>query len=307
MSTSRRPLLKLTGTATAAGIITRSEALNPLYPTTAPQPLNSPPDYTLRIATSPVTRPQPHHLHHHLQQPVPRPAPPLQRESSPSPSTSTTTPTPPNNSTGTASSSPSTSTAQPKRAPPHPRPRHPPHPSSLHAPSGVRFYHTHVRAGADLAAGQYNGLAAPLHRTHPQPRCLRPRSLPHPQRVRTPTSPRGGDMAMDFLAPATTVKALKDTGESAMKASLGSDAIAANAGLSAAAAGVGAGAGAALKQTTAAVTCRPACEAKRRARLGGARQPDPAVRQRRRHDPSAGVEPAAAAYWGDAHVPHSNT
>ena len=35
-----------------------------------------------------------------------------------------------------------------------------------------------------------------------------------------PTFSRGGDMAMDFLCPATTVKALEEQGESAMKASL---------------------------------------------------------------------------------------
>jgi FtsP/CotA-like multicopper oxidase with cupredoxin domain len=35
-----------------------------------------------------------------------------------------------------------------------------------------------------------------------------------------PTYSRGGDMAMDFLSPATVVKSLKDTGERAMKASL---------------------------------------------------------------------------------------
>jgi hypothetical protein len=35
-----------------------------------------------------------------------------------------------------------------------------------------------------------------------------------------PSLSRGGDMAMDFLAPAEEVKELKDSGESAMKASL---------------------------------------------------------------------------------------
>jgi FtsP/CotA-like multicopper oxidase with cupredoxin domain len=35
-----------------------------------------------------------------------------------------------------------------------------------------------------------------------------------------PTYSRGGDMAMDFLLPAATVKELKDSGEQAMKASL---------------------------------------------------------------------------------------
>ena len=35
-----------------------------------------------------------------------------------------------------------------------------------------------------------------------------------------PTLSRGGDMAMDFLSPATQVKALVEKGESAMEASL---------------------------------------------------------------------------------------
>src|SRR5216684_7843400 len=35
-----------------------------------------------------------------------------------------------------------------------------------------------------------------------------------------PSFSQGGDMAMDFLSPATEVKALKDSGESSMKASL---------------------------------------------------------------------------------------
>ncbi len=35
-----------------------------------------------------------------------------------------------------------------------------------------------------------------------------------------PTLSRGGDMAQDFLSPSTTDKALKETGEAAMKASL---------------------------------------------------------------------------------------
>src|SRR6478672_3169654 len=30
-------------------------------------------------------------------------------------------------------------------------------------PSGLRFYHTHVRAGANLAAGQYSGLVGPVY------------------------------------------------------------------------------------------------------------------------------------------------
>src|SRR5580704_3851685 len=30
-------------------------------------------------------------------------------------------------------------------------------------PSGFRFYHTHVRAGSDLSAGQYSGLVGPVY------------------------------------------------------------------------------------------------------------------------------------------------
>ena len=33
--------------------------------------------------------------------------------------------------------------------------------SFVPGPSGLRFYHTHVRAGADLAAGLYSGLVGP--------------------------------------------------------------------------------------------------------------------------------------------------
>jgi FtsP/CotA-like multicopper oxidase with cupredoxin domain len=87
-------------------------------------------------------------------------------------------------------------------------------------PSGYRFYHTHVRAGANLGAGQYTGLVGPVY--------IEPKNNPgnYDREVFLtlkefePTYSRGGDMAMDFLAPATTVKELKDSGENAMNASL---------------------------------------------------------------------------------------
>ncbi len=87
-------------------------------------------------------------------------------------------------------------------------------------PSGFRFYHTHVRAGADLAAGQYTGQVGPVY--------IEPRENPgrYDREVFLtlkefdPVYSRGGDMAMDFLSPATVVKELEETGESAMKASL---------------------------------------------------------------------------------------
>ncbi len=87
-------------------------------------------------------------------------------------------------------------------------------------PSGYRFYHTHVRAGSDLSAGQYSGLVGPVY--------IEPRNSPGSYdrevfltlKEFEPTFSRGGDMAMDFLSPATTVKSLKDKGERAMNASL---------------------------------------------------------------------------------------
>ncbi|HTV57760.1 MAG TPA: multicopper oxidase domain-containing protein [Verrucomicrobiae bacterium] len=87
-------------------------------------------------------------------------------------------------------------------------------------PAGFRFYHTHNRAGANLAAGQYTGQVGPVY--------IEPRSEPGQYdrevflvlKEFQPTLSRGGDMAQDFLSPSTRVKSLEDTGESAMKASL---------------------------------------------------------------------------------------
>jgi FtsP/CotA-like multicopper oxidase with cupredoxin domain len=92
--------------------------------------------------------------------------------------------------------------------------------SFVPTPSGFRFYHTHNRAGANLSAGQYGGQVGPLY--------IEPKSEPgrYDREVFLvlkefePTFSRGGDMAQDFLSPATPVHALKDAGESAMKASL---------------------------------------------------------------------------------------
>jgi FtsP/CotA-like multicopper oxidase with cupredoxin domain len=87
-------------------------------------------------------------------------------------------------------------------------------------PSGLRFYHTHNRAGADLSAGTYSGQAGPVY--------IEPKSDPgrYDREVFLtlkefqPALSRGGDMAMDFLSPSAPVKALQEQGESAMKASL---------------------------------------------------------------------------------------
>jgi FtsP/CotA-like multicopper oxidase with cupredoxin domain len=87
-------------------------------------------------------------------------------------------------------------------------------------PAGLRFYHTHLTPGADLSGGQYGGQVGTVY--------IEPKSDPgHYDREVflmlkefQPALSRGGDMAMDFLAPATRVKALEDSGEAAMRASL---------------------------------------------------------------------------------------
>ncbi len=87
-------------------------------------------------------------------------------------------------------------------------------------PAGLRFYHTHNRAGANLSAGQYSGQVGAVY--------IEPRREPGNfdrevflvLKEFDPAFSRGGDMAMDFLSPATVVKDLQEQGESAMKASL---------------------------------------------------------------------------------------
>lgn len=91
-------------------------------------------------------------------------------------------------------------------------------------PAGLRFYHTHNRAGGDLHAGQYSGQVGPVY--------IEPRHEPGSYdrevflvlKEFEPFLSRGGDMAMDFLAPAARVKELETAGEAAMEASLGSGA-----------------------------------------------------------------------------------
>ena len=87
-------------------------------------------------------------------------------------------------------------------------------------PAGVRFYHTHAFAGSDLRAGQYGGQVGVVY--------VEPTNNPgaYDQEVFLllkefePSFSRGGDMPMDFLAPADRDKALETTGEAAMRASL---------------------------------------------------------------------------------------
>ncbi len=87
-------------------------------------------------------------------------------------------------------------------------------------PSGFRFYHTHNRAGTDLHAGQYSGQVGPLYIEPKHEPGSYDREVFLVLKEFEPSLSRGGDMATDFLAPATHVKELKENGESAMKASL---------------------------------------------------------------------------------------
>jgi FtsP/CotA-like multicopper oxidase with cupredoxin domain len=87
-------------------------------------------------------------------------------------------------------------------------------------PPGFRFYHTHVRAGADLAAGLYGGLAGPLYIEPRHEAGSFDREFFLTLKEFEPSFSRGGDMAQDFLSPAAPDNDLKSAGESAMKASL---------------------------------------------------------------------------------------
>jgi len=87
-------------------------------------------------------------------------------------------------------------------------------------PAGFRFYHTHNRAGANLGAGQYTGQVGPVYIEPKHEPGRYDREVFLVLKEFEPTLSRGGDMAQDFLSPAAQVKALREKGESAMKASL---------------------------------------------------------------------------------------
>ena len=86
-------------------------------------------------------------------------------------------------------------------------------------PSGLRFYHTHVRAGGDMNRGQYTGQVGPVY--------IEPKDNPgrYDQEIFLtlkefePWISRGGDMDQHFLA-GSAVDELKSRGEGAMESSL---------------------------------------------------------------------------------------
>jgi len=87
-------------------------------------------------------------------------------------------------------------------------------------PAGFPFLSHAQSRGSRSSRGQYSGQVGPVY--------IEPRREPgnYDREVFLvlkefePSFSQGGDMAMDFLAPATKVKDLETSGESAMKASL---------------------------------------------------------------------------------------
>jgi FtsP/CotA-like multicopper oxidase with cupredoxin domain len=87
-------------------------------------------------------------------------------------------------------------------------------------PAGLRFYHTHTIAGLDLRTGQYGGQVGPVYVEPAFDAGAYDREVFLVLKEFEPAFSRGGDMPMDFLAPAARDPALEATGEAAMHASL---------------------------------------------------------------------------------------
>jgi FtsP/CotA-like multicopper oxidase with cupredoxin domain len=87
-------------------------------------------------------------------------------------------------------------------------------------PAGLRFYHTHNAAGANLAGGQYSGQVGAVYIEPQRESGSYDREVFLTLKEFEPSLSRGGDMPQDFLSPAAPDQALKETGEAAMKASL---------------------------------------------------------------------------------------
>ena len=87
-------------------------------------------------------------------------------------------------------------------------------------PAGLRFYHSHLIARDNLAAGLYSGQAGPVYIEPKREPGRYDREVFLVLKEFAPALSRGGDMAMDFLTPATPDKLLQTTGETSMKASL---------------------------------------------------------------------------------------
>lgn len=69
-------------------------------------------------------------------------------------------------------------------------------------PAGLRFYHTHNRAGADLSAGQYSGQVGPVYIEPKENTGRYDQEIFLVLKEFQPTFSQGGDMAQEFLSPA---------------------------------------------------------------------------------------------------------
>jgi len=87
-------------------------------------------------------------------------------------------------------------------------------------PAGLRFYHTHNRAGADFSAGLFSGQVGPVYIEPKENPGRYDREVFLTLKEFEPKLSQGGDMPQNFLFPATEVRELKEAGESAMKDSL---------------------------------------------------------------------------------------
>ena len=92
--------------------------------------------------------------------------------------------------------------------------------SLLPRPAGYRFYHTHSHAGADLSAGQYSGQIGHVYIEPKHDPGNYDREVFLVLKEFEPAFSRGGDMPQDVLSPASKLKSLEEKGESVMKASL---------------------------------------------------------------------------------------
>ena len=87
-------------------------------------------------------------------------------------------------------------------------------------PAGLRFYHTHTRAGADLGRGQYSGQVGAAYIEAKEEPGRHDREVFLMLKEFQGSFNQGGDMPQDFLSPPAKVRELEAAGESAMKASL---------------------------------------------------------------------------------------
>jgi FtsP/CotA-like multicopper oxidase with cupredoxin domain len=87
-------------------------------------------------------------------------------------------------------------------------------------PAGLRFYHTHLRAGGNLSLGQYSGQVGPVYIEAAREPGAYDREVFLTLKEFEPFFSQGGDMAMDILTPSTEDPELKKQGDTVMKASL---------------------------------------------------------------------------------------